>query len=108
MRDITLDAERRLAGGWRPRRKRRGGLGAWLLDGNPLGRRVVFRAARKQVLRQTRGNYPAPLAALEAVEHGLRHRLRAGLKREAQLVAQPPVSDVSRKLLPILLPTTAL
>ena len=108
MRDITLDAARRLAGGWRPRRKRRGGLGAWLLDGNPLGRRVVFRAARKQVLRQTRGNYPAPLAALEAVEHGLRHGLRAGLKREAQLFAQLAVSDVSRKLVQIFFATTAL
>ena len=108
MRDITLDAARRLAGGWRPRRKRRGGLGAWLLDGNPLGRRVVFRAARKQVLRQTRGNYPAPLAALEAVEHGLRHGLHAGLKREAQLFAQLAVSDVSRKLVQIFFATTAL
>src|SRR5438105_25437 len=108
MRDITLDAARRLAGGWRPRRKRRGGLGAWLLDGNPLGRRVVFRAARKQVLRQTRGKYPAPLAALEAVEHGLRHGLRAGLKREAQLFAQLAVSDVSRKLVQIFFATTAL
>src|SRR5213078_1482676 len=83
-------------------------LGAWLLDGNPLGRRVVFRAARKQVLRQTRGNYPAPLAALEAVEHGLRHGLRAGLKREAQLFAQLAVSDVSRKLVQIFFATTAL
>src|SRR5256714_1962475 len=73
LRDVTLDAARRLAGGWRPRRKRPGGVMGWVLDGNPVGRRVVFRAARKQVLRQTRGHYPAPLAALEAVEHGLRH-----------------------------------
>src|SRR5204863_5900170 len=108
MRDITLDAARRLAGGWRPRRKRRGGLGAWLLDGNPLGRRVVFRAARKQVLRQTRGAYPAPLAALEAVQHGLRRGLRAGLQREAQLFGQLAVSDVSRKLVQIFFATTAL
>src|SRR5207248_5291560 len=98
----------RLAGGWRPGRTRRGGIGAWLLDDNPLGRRVVLRAARKQVLRQTRGNYPAPLAALEAVEHRLRHGLRAGMKREAQLFAQLAVSDVSRKLVQIFFATTAL
>ena len=108
LRDVTLDAARRLAGGWRPRRTRPGGVVAWLLDGNPLGRRVVFRAARKQVLRQTRGHYPAPLAALEAVEHGLRHGVRAGLKREAQLFAQLAVSDVSRKLVQIFFATTAL
>src|SRR5207237_414764 len=88
--------------------KRRGGFVGWLLDGNPFGRRVVFRAARKQVLRQTRGHYPAPLAALEAVEHGLRRGLRAGLQREAQLFAQLAVSDVSRKLVQIFFATTAL
>src|SRR5205807_9766936 len=108
LRDVTLAAARRLAGGWRPRRKRRGGLVGWLLDGNPLGRRVVFRAARKQVLRQTRGAYPAPLAALEAVEHGMRHGLRAGLQREAQLFGGLAVSDVSRNLVRLFFATTAL
>src|SRR2546430_17651847 len=100
MRDITLDAERRLAGGWRPRRKRRGGLGAWLLDGNPLGRRGVFRAARKQVVRQTRGAYPAPLAALEAVGPGVRHRLRARLKRGGEVFGPPARADGVRHARP--------
>src|SRR2546427_4730709 len=77
-----------MAGGWRPKRKRPGGFAAWLLDGNPLGRRLVFRGARKQVLQQTKGNYPAPLAALEAVAYGLAHGLAQGLKREAQLFGQ--------------------
>ncbi len=108
LKDITLAAARRLAGGWRPRRKRPGGFVGWLLDGNPLGRRVVFRAARKQLLRQTRGNYPAPVAALEAVEYGLRHGLVRGLKREAQLFGQLAVTDVSRKLVQIFFATTAL
>src|SRR3989442_14980116 len=97
-----------MAGGWRPRRKRPGGFRGWLLDGNPLGRALVFRAARKQVLAQTRGNYPAPLAALEAVEHGLKHRLAEGLKRGAQLFGQLAVTDVSRKLVQIFLATPAL
>src|SRR5207253_2524358 len=88
--------------------RRPGGFLGWLLDGNPLGRRLVFRAARKQVLAQTRGNYPAPLAALEAVEHGLRHGMAAGLKREAELFGQLAVTDVSRKLVQIFFATTAL
>ncbi len=53
LRDVTLAAVKRMAGGWRPRRKRLGGVAGWLLDGNPLGRSVVFRTARKQVLKQT-------------------------------------------------------
>src|SRR2546428_723994 len=108
LRDVTMAAAQRMAGGWHPRRKRPGGFRGWLLDGNPLGRRLVFRAARKQVLAQTHGNYPAPLAALEAVEHGLRHGMTAGLKREAQLFGQLAVTDVSRKLVQIFFATTAL
>ena len=108
LREITLGAARRMAGGWRPRRKRLGGFTGWLLDGNPLGRRLVFRSARKQVLARTGGHYPAPLAALEAVEYGLRRGIAEGLKREAQLFGQLAVTDVSRKLVQIFFATTQL
>src|SRR2546426_1769614 len=64
--------------------------------------------ARKQVLERTGGHYPAPLAALEAVEHGLKHGMAEGLKREAQLFGQLAVTDVSRKLVQIFFATTAL
>ena len=97
LRDIAIAAARRLAQEPFRRRKSGGFLGA-LLDGNPLGRLVVFHLARKQVLAQTRGNYPAPLAALEAVRHGLSHGVKEGLKRESQLFGQLALSDVSRKL----------
>jgi len=106
LKDITLAAARRMAGGWKPKRRRPGGFVGWLLDGNPLGRALVFRMARKQVLKQTRGNYPAPLAALEAVQYGLRHGVPEGLKREAQLFGQLAVTDVSRKLVQIFFATT--
>ncbi len=106
--DITLAAAQRLAGGWRPKRKRPGGFVGFLLDGNPLGRSIVFRTARKQVLERTGGNYPAPLAALEAVEYGLKHGITEGLKREAQLFGQLAVTDVSRKLVQIFFATNQL
>src|SRR2546426_7950847 len=63
LQDITIAAARRLADGWRPRRRRPGGGLAGLLDRNPLGRRLVFHAARRQVLERTKGHYPAPLPA---------------------------------------------
>jgi len=106
--DITLAAARRMAGGWRPKRKRPGGFLGSLLDGNALGRRLVFRSARKQVLERTGGNYPAPLAALEAVEYGLKHGITEGLKREAQLFGQLAVTDASRKLVQIFFATNQL
>jgi 3-hydroxyacyl-CoA dehydrogenase/enoyl-CoA hydratase/3-hydroxybutyryl-CoA epimerase len=108
LRDISLAAAKRLAGGWRPRRKRPGGFVGWLLDGNPLGRRLVFRMARRQVQRVTGGNYPAPPSALEAVEYGLRHGVAEGLKREAQLFGRLAVTDVSRKLVQIFFATNEL
>jgi len=108
LRDVTIAAAKRMAGGWRPKRKRLGGFLGFLLDGNPLGRRIVFRAARKQVLERTGGNYPAPLAALEAVEYGLKHGINEGLKREAQLFGQLAVTDVSRKLVQIFFATNQL
>ena len=106
--DVSLAAARKLAGGWQPVRKRPGGMVGWLLDGNPVGRKIVFRQARKQVLATTRGNYPAPRAALEAVEHGFRYGMAAGLKREAQLFGELAATDVSRKLVQIFFATTQL
>ena len=107
LRDIAVAAARKLAR--EPfKRSRRSGLLGFLLDGNPLGRLLVFRLARKQVLTQTKGNYPAPLAALEAVRHGLSHGMREGLKRESQLFGRLALSDVSRKLVQIFFATREL
>jgi 3-hydroxyacyl-CoA dehydrogenase/enoyl-CoA hydratase/3-hydroxybutyryl-CoA epimerase len=101
---VAIDAARRMADGWRPRRRRPG----WLLDRNPIGRAVVFRAARRQLEARTRGNYPAPIAALEAVEYGLKHGMREGLKFEARAFGQLAVTDVSRKLVQIFFATNQL
>ena len=108
LRSITIAAARRMAGGWRPKRRRPGGFVGWLLDGNPLGRMLVFRTARKQLEARTGGHYPAPFAALEAVEYGLRHGMAEGFKRESQLFGQLAVTDVSRKLVQIFFATNAL
>ena len=108
LRAVTLAAAKRMTGGWRPKRRRSGGFVGWLLDGNPLGRRLVFRAARKQLDAKTGGHYPAPYAALEAVEYGLRHGIAEGLRREAQLFGQLAVTDVSRKLVQIFFATNQL
>jgi len=107
LQDIARAAALRLAQGPFHRRRSGGFLGA-LLDGNPLGRLLVFSLAKKQVLAQTRGNYPAPLAALEAVRHGLSHGVKEGLRRESQLFGQLALSDVSRKLVQIFFATREL
>lgn len=104
---VALEAARRLAEGWRPRRPA-GGLAGWLLDRTALGRALVLRMAERQVLKQTRGHYPAPLAALRAIGHGLAHGMEAGLDMEAALFAELAVGEVSRNLVRIFFATTAL
>jgi 3-hydroxyacyl-CoA dehydrogenase / enoyl-CoA hydratase / 3-hydroxybutyryl-CoA epimerase len=98
---------RRLAEGWRPAR---GGFDAkrLLLDRNPVGRRLTFAIARRQVLRRTGGNYPAPIAALDAMAHGLEHGISAGLDFEAAAFAELAVGPVSRELVRIFFATSAL
>jgi 3-hydroxyacyl-CoA dehydrogenase/enoyl-CoA hydratase/3-hydroxybutyryl-CoA epimerase len=104
---VATEAARRLADGWRPRRRSRG-LRSLVLEGNAGGRALVLATARRQVLARSGGHYPAPLAALNAIGHGLRHGLRAGLAKEAELFADLAVSDVSRELVRIFFATTTL
>ncbi len=95
----------------REKRRKKGTLEAvtaMALEENLLGREVLFRQARKAVLARTKGHYPAPLAALEAVEHGYAKGFAKGLEREAKLFGELSVSPVARRLMEIFFATTAL
>ena len=70
-----------------------------LLDANPLGRALVIRKAREETLKQTRGQYPAPPAALQAVSVGLSKGMEAGLREEARLFGEMAATPVSRELI---------
>jgi 3-hydroxyacyl-CoA dehydrogenase/enoyl-CoA hydratase/3-hydroxybutyryl-CoA epimerase len=66
---------------------------------NPIGRKIVFDQAKKSVLERTRGHYPAPLAALEAVRAGLEGGREAGFDAEARLDADLAVSGICKNLI---------
>jgi 3-hydroxyacyl-CoA dehydrogenase/enoyl-CoA hydratase/3-hydroxybutyryl-CoA epimerase len=63
------------------------------LERNPLGRRILFAQAEKAMKQETKGNYPAPPAALECVRIGFEKGMAAGLKAErtafGRLVGSP-------------------
>jgi 3-hydroxyacyl-CoA dehydrogenase / enoyl-CoA hydratase / 3-hydroxybutyryl-CoA epimerase len=109
LRDIAVQRAREIAAGTRERNPaaRRHGARTLLLEDNPLGRSLVLRQAREQVLKKTRGHYPAPLAALDAVAAGLQDRER-GYREEARLFGEMAVTDVSRQLVGIFFASTAL
>jgi 3-hydroxyacyl-CoA dehydrogenase / enoyl-CoA hydratase / 3-hydroxybutyryl-CoA epimerase len=46
-------------------------------------RALACRVARKHVLARTKGQYPAPVRAIDAIEHGLAGQIDAGLEIEA-------------------------
>lgn len=78
------------------------------LEENPLGRKVLFDQARKQLLKKTRGKYPAPQKALEVMKIGLEKGLKAGLEAESAAFGELVMGDVSKRLLEIFFATAAL
>ncbi|HRC86079.1 MAG TPA: 3-hydroxyacyl-CoA dehydrogenase NAD-binding domain-containing protein, partial [Thermoanaerobaculia bacterium] len=69
-----------------------------LLEGNPLGRALVFSQARKKTLAETKGQYPAPIRALETVRTGLERGRAAGFAAEAKGAAELAISPISKNL----------
>ncbi|MEW6337694.1 MAG: 3-hydroxyacyl-CoA dehydrogenase NAD-binding domain-containing protein [Acidobacteriota bacterium] len=78
-----------------------------LLTFSPL-RLVVLRAARAQVLRRTRGLYPAPLAVLDCVRTGLARGEDAGQDAESRGFGELVVSRPSRSLVFLFLASNGL
>ncbi|HVX39687.1 MAG TPA: fatty acid oxidation complex subunit alpha FadJ [Gemmatimonadaceae bacterium] len=109
LRDVAIDRARGLADGTRkPARSGARGPASVLLEHNPLGRRVVFKKARDSVLEKTHGHYPAPLAALEAVQAGYTGGFEHGLREESRLFGEMAMTDVSRQLVFIFFASNAL
>ena len=61
----------------KPTRRRALPFSERLLSGNPLGRALLFSQARKRVLAQTKGHYPAPIAILDVLRRGHASRTRS-------------------------------
>ncbi|HUR94387.1 MAG TPA: fatty acid oxidation complex subunit alpha FadJ [Gemmatimonadales bacterium] len=108
LRANAIAAADRLATKGIPRRRAKGGVQAFVLERTAAGRRMVYRAAEKQVLARSGGHYPAPLKALEAVRIGLEQGVTAGLAAEHRFFGELAVGDVSRKLVQIFFATNAL
>ena len=92
---ILMDIARQFA----ERGKRRDkGRTKFYIEGNPIARGIIFSKARKAVLGQTHGHYPAPLKALEVIEHGLSNGIERGLQKEVEEVAPLIMGDVAQSL----------
>ena len=90
----------------RSKRKQKGLFPA-LLEKNPLGRALVFRMARKAVLKKTKGHYPAPLEALKVIKKSRGKSLQKGLEIEARSFGKVIGSPISKNLIKIFFWTEA-
>lgn len=76
---------------------------SYLLESNPIGRELVFYWAKQEVLKKTKGHYPAPLIALNVIKKTYNLPLSEGLKIEADtFIANAQTGFVlSKKLIPL-------
>ena len=84
--------------GGRPKGRGTGVTGR-LVDGTAAGRALLVRLARRQVMRRTKGHYPAPLALLDLASRASRGSVEASLEREARAVGPLAVSKTCKNLL---------
>jgi 3-hydroxyacyl-CoA dehydrogenase / enoyl-CoA hydratase / 3-hydroxybutyryl-CoA epimerase len=99
--DIAVDRAAKLGEGKILRERTRAvhGMGDVMLEDNALGRSVVFRKVREKTREATKGNYPAPLAAIDAIEQSYAGDRAKGFATEARLFGEMAVTDVSRQLI---------
>lgn len=66
-----------------------------------VGRNIVKKKAKQNILKETRGKYPAPLAALRVAVDGLSGSLEDGLKIEAKACGKLLISPECKSLVHI-------
>ncbi|MGR5447423.1 fatty acid oxidation complex subunit alpha FadJ [Vibrio jasicida] len=77
-----------------------------LMSGSGLGRKFVFEQAAKKTNEKTRGNYPATVAILEVIQHGLEKGFAQGQELEAKRFSELVMSSESKALRSIFFATT--
>ncbi len=107
---IAIDRAAKLAAGTiaRNRGRKVHGVSDLMLEDNGLGRSLIFRKAREKTREVAKGNYPAPLAAIDAIEAGYAGDSARGFATEARLFGEMAVTDVSRQLIFLFFASAAL
>ncbi|MBI4545350.1 MAG: enoyl-CoA hydratase/isomerase family protein [Gemmatimonadetes bacterium] len=69
-----------------------------LLERTPPGRRLLLQLARRQVRKETGGNYPAPLAAIDTLSRTVGRPLDPAFELEARTLGELIATDVCKNL----------
>ncbi|MBZ9611694.1 fatty acid oxidation complex subunit alpha FadJ [Rheinheimera maricola] len=104
---ILLDAAVKRALKGKPQREQpRLNFMGKVLERTSFGRNIVFNQARKQTLKKTQGNYPAPLKILDVIKTGVDSGMQAGLDAEAKAFGQLCMTKESAALRSLFFATT--
>ncbi len=76
-----------------------------LLESNPIGRRILFKATERLMRRRVWDDMPAPWEALEAIRIGIRDGMMAGLIYERGAAGRLAVSSACRNLIALFFQT---
>jgi 3-hydroxyacyl-CoA dehydrogenase / enoyl-CoA hydratase / 3-hydroxybutyryl-CoA epimerase len=77
-----------------------------VLERTAVGRNILFSQARKQALKKTQGNYPAPLKIIDVVKTGVDSGTAAGLAAEAKAFGELCMTSESAALRSLFFATT--
>ena len=80
------------------------GIKGWmniLIDRTFLGRTILVNQTKKVLLKTTRGQYPAPLKAIEAVSKNYTSSLEKSLAREARAFSGLVISPTAKNLISV-------
>ena len=111
LRQAAIELALSLASGKRAKAKKKldaKALQRAALEGNPLGRRVLFSKAREAARKKTGGHYPAADRILDVLEAYAAKGLEASRDVEAKAFGELVVSETAARLMEIFFATTAL
>ncbi len=81
------------------RRRAQDRLMTKLLDRTSIGRMLVFKQARKNVIKATKGRYPAPLKIIEIVQKGVGRPIRQAFDLEQEAIKALIREEATQNLL---------
>lgn len=81
------------------KRKVRRPLMTRLLEGNPIGRSIIFSQVKKMAFKQSQGNYPAIPAIIDCIETGIKKGKKAGFEKEVELFDKLLLTPESKALI---------
>jgi 3-hydroxyacyl-CoA dehydrogenase/enoyl-CoA hydratase/3-hydroxybutyryl-CoA epimerase len=96
-----LAVAKKIALGTESLKRKDRGWKSWAIDRNPLAVSMIMRKSREMVLAKTRGNYPAPLRAIDLLKKALSTSIEDGAKKEADAIAELGPGSVCKALISI-------